>query len=75
MPSLLQAFVLGSCRRGLDAQEGEARVHVSASCLCERSNKAGARCRQPEADSRHSVKKTRTKPQGEAVDDDTFKLS
>ena len=74
MPILLQAFVLGSCRRR--AQEEEARrLHVSASCLCERSNKAGARCRQPEAAARNAVKKTRTKPKGEAVDDDTFELT
>ena len=51
---------------------------MSASCLCERNNKAGARSREQEATvcsaARNAVKKARqgTKPKGEAV---TFELS
>ena len=50
---------------------------MSASCLCERSNKAGARCREPEAShaaARDAVKKARTTAKCEG-DDDRMELT
>ena len=78
MRILLQEVALGcSCRR--QAQEGEARrLHVSASCLCERNNKAGARSREPEAShaaARNAVKKARITAKGEGDDDDRTELT
>ena len=76
MRILLQEVALGcSCQR--QAQEGEARrLHVSASCLCERNNKAGARSREQNATvcsaALNAVKKARTAPKGEGVDDDSM---